>query len=290
MLSILLPVYNWNVGPLVRDLHEQALQLALPFEIRVYDDASPLGYGAWKSVGELPQVVVRCSAQNEGRARLRNRLASDARGNWLLFLDADAAPPDAYFLGRYWQQRHRASVLCGGTAYADAPPEAPEQYLRWHFGRHREQRTAARRTKAPYAAFSTFNFMIRRETFRAIRFDDSLRHYGHEDTLFGWELERRGIAIHHLDNPLLHLGLDSAAQFLEKTRQGIRNLHRLRQRHPGFGTRLVTAAERLGPFGPVLSAMRSTLENRLLGIRPRLWMLDVWKLGVYRDSATNNGQ
>ncbi len=40
MLSILIPVYNFDVRKLVHQLHEQGLLLEIPFEIICVDDAS----------------------------------------------------------------------------------------------------------------------------------------------------------------------------------------------------------------------------------------------------------
>ena len=40
MLSILIPVYNYNAVDLVQKLHEQASQAGIPFEILLLDDNS----------------------------------------------------------------------------------------------------------------------------------------------------------------------------------------------------------------------------------------------------------
>ena len=40
MLSILIPVYNYNVVPLVLELHKQCLECEIDFEILCQDDAS----------------------------------------------------------------------------------------------------------------------------------------------------------------------------------------------------------------------------------------------------------
>ena len=42
MLSILIPTYNYNVVPLVLDLHKQCLECEINFEILVFDDGSKL--------------------------------------------------------------------------------------------------------------------------------------------------------------------------------------------------------------------------------------------------------
>ena len=51
-------------------------------------------------------------------------------------------------------------------------------------------------------------------------FNPLISGYGHEDTLFGFELEQNGIVIRHIDNPVLNAHLDSNTQFLYKTDAG----------------------------------------------------------------------
>ena len=41
MISILIPTYNYNVFPLVKEAHHQGEKAGIPFEILVYDDCSP---------------------------------------------------------------------------------------------------------------------------------------------------------------------------------------------------------------------------------------------------------
>ena len=114
-------------------------------------------------------------------------------------------------------------MVCGGTSYRPNPPER-DCLLRWTYGMRCEIRSAAERNKQPNAQFSTFNFLIQKELFSEIRFNELLRNYGHEDTLFGFELRKKGITITHIDNPLYHVGIDTNKVYLEKTREGVENL------------------------------------------------------------------
>ena len=279
MLSILIPVYRWDVRPLVRALYAQARATGEAFELLVYDDASGDATAAQlRELGKPAEVRVKVMPENVGRARLRNRLATDARGDWLLFMDADAGVPPTDFLANYLSARNGADVLCGGTAYAPTPPADPAYYLRWHYGRRREQRSARVRAAAPYASFSTFNFMIRRTIFAQIRFDERLRTYGHEDTIFGWQLAQRKIPIAHLDNPLLHLGIDNNKVFMRKCQRSISNLKLLKQYYPTFDTRLLRAHRRLAWALPVFRSLEKTIHTHLLGPAPQLHLFDLWKL------------
>ena len=121
-------------------------------------------------------------------------------------------------------------VVCGGTSYRPNPP-ARDCLLRWTYGTRCEIRSAAERNKHPNAQFSTFNFLIQKELFSEIRFNELLRNYGHEDTLFGFELRKKNITITHIDNPLYHVGIDTNRIYLEKTRQGVENLKILMEQY-----------------------------------------------------------
>jgi hypothetical protein len=91
----------------------------------------------------------------------------------------------------------------------------------------KEQKKAADRNKRPHAGFSTFNVMIEKSVFSRIRFNEELKQYGHEDTLMGYQLKKAGISILHIDNGLIHEGLESNKDFLNKTKLGIENLSKL---------------------------------------------------------------
>ena len=71
---------------------------------------------------------------------------------------------------------------------------------------------------------ATFNFMIRKDLFEQICFDETISGYGHEDTLFGWALRQQGVIIKHIDNPLIHISLDDSTIFISKIENSVKNL------------------------------------------------------------------
>ena len=160
-------------------------------------------------------------SKTKGRSQNRNELAEAAEGTHLVFMDADALPKTAGFLNRYCNYAQNAQVIVGGTAYQ---PGFKVDSLRVKIGKLKEQITPAKRDKKPYASFSAFNFMIQRELFENIQFDPRLEKYGHEDTLFGQELRRRGATIDHIDNPAYHMGIDSGEVFMDKTAEAVDSL------------------------------------------------------------------
>lgn len=231
MLSICIPVYNYEVVVLVTELLRQAQQLQLDFEILVWEDGSTEEHKqANRSLARLhAQVHYVEWEDNRGRSIIRNRLAAAAHYRYLLFMDCDAYLPDDQFLARYqlaWEEEVDKQVICGGRVYPSQPEEASLQ-LHWRYGTTKESQSAAQRQQWPNRSFMTNNFLISKSIFVELAFNEALKGYGHEDTLFGWDLQKKGIQIKHIENPVVHVGMESAAVFLEKTKEGVANLHRL---------------------------------------------------------------
>ena len=287
-LSVLVPVYQREVGVLVRALLAQVSDWLAPVEILLLDDGSADEFRQLnRPLALLPGVHYRELPQNVGRAAIRNQLAAAARHEWLLLLDNDSLLPDARFLARYAAAatRSQAAVLIGGTTYEAAPPADPALYLRWHYGREREARPATVRQVAPYAQLTINNALVRATVFRQFPLDERLSGYGHEDTKFGAELAAAGISVLHINNPVLHDGLEPAAVFLVKSEQAVRNLSRV-HRENGLGTdaRLLQLALRLRLLGAAgvaqlaLAAAAPALRRQLLSATPNLRAFDLLKL------------
>lgn len=225
MLSILIPTYNYDCTQLVHDLQMQAQHLGIDYEIVVADDASPMCIYKKRNreINALPHCRFIELPENVGRACIRNRLADNAQGEWILFIDCDAEVISDSFISDYLVHVD-VDVVCGGLCHCETLP-SPEVSLRYAYEHRADKRRAARyRKQKPYEQFTPFNFMIRREVFQSIRFNERIVEYGYEDTLFGIALECRKARIRHIDNPLRHLGIESNSLFLEKTRVALRNL------------------------------------------------------------------
>ena len=285
-LSVLIPVYNRPVMELTNALLAQAPQWPGPVEIYLLDDGSeetcrrlnrPLGALLGVRYQELPR--------NVGRSAVRNQLAVGARHAWLLLLDNTGQLPDGQFLARYAVALGRAQVLIGGVCYAPGPPADPALRLRWRYGQAREVRPVAKRQVAPYSQLLINNLLISKKLLLRFTLDESLCGYGHEDTQLGWQLAVAAVSVLHLNNPVRHAGLETAATFLEKSEQAVRNLVQLlRENRVGSDARLVQAAQwlrRVGlapPARMALGAAASVLRRQLLGPHPSLVVLDVLKL------------
>ncbi len=287
MLSILIPTYNYDCRHLVSDLHQQAELAGIAYEVIVADDASP--EPIYKEKNREINTLLHCRLielpENVGRARIRNRLADEAQYEWLLFMDCDAEVISPTFITDYLRHTD-AEVVCGGLCHANALP-SPTMSLRYAYEKRADKRRAARyRERKPYEQFITFCFMVRASVFHTIRFDDSITEYGHEDTLFGIELEKRGVDIRHIDNPMCQGGIETNEEFLKKTRAALRNLASMESSMQGHSS-LLSAYGLLKKFRLHQLAARcfikqeQRLTQQLTGPSPRLPLFFVYKLGYF---------
>ncbi len=285
MLSILIPIYNCDVTNLVQALHQQCIEHGVPFEICCYDDQSDVAYKTInQSITQYSHIHYQELPNNVGRSKIRNTLAANAQHPYLLFMDGDAKVINEQFIQNYLKQINPSTLLYGGCLYASDPPIDPLKQLHYQFGKDREEIAPSIRSKTPYQAFKTFNFLIPKALFDTIRFDERIAQYGHEDTLFGMELERKGIPILHIDNPLEHLGIEDRDRFLQKQQLAIDNLYQLylENRAPaskllktfGFCKRLYITNIVRG----ILNLLFTFIGQQLAKPTPKIFYLDLYKL------------
>ena len=295
-LSICIPVYNQDVTSLVHELHRQASRSSCAFEILLMEDGSTSFLEENSTLGSLESVRYVRLQQNVGRSAIRNRLADEARYEYLIFMDCDVFPQDDSFLERYIRMEGH-DVVMGGYRYGEQPT-SDKHILRWKYGKEREERSAAERSVRPNDSFSTFNFMIKKALLERLRFDESLKGYGHEDTLFGLSLKREEISVTHIDNALSHLNYDTSDVFLQKSLNAVANLWLICQRR-GYAEdlaesiRILRCFRRIDRFGlPTLFAkiyplVRSSCEKKLLGKHPSLFIFDLYRL-IYLCVCSKN--
>jgi len=292
MISILIPVYNFNPMDLLEALSGQLHESGVEGEIIAGNDSSDLFYApVFEKASMIPGVSIYSSDKNLGRSMMRNRLAAMARFPFLLFIDGDAGIENRNFLDNYLKKADEGTVVCGGTAYKADRPVDNSRILRWKYGLKREVRSAVTRSSSPYSSFSSFNFMVPKRIFDLISFDEGLRRYGHEDTLYGIELEKNKIKIEHIDNPLIHLGLDNSVLFLEKTAEGLENLTDLYRSYHDAGIlvrriRVLRQYLQLRKTGLAIilkficPAFSGSIKRNLMGPSPSVFLFDIYKLCI----------
>ena len=291
-LSVLIPTFNYDCSRLVAQL---LLQLPKEGEVIVGDDCSTDAgiIGKFREIEAMPRCRTFRPNQNLGRAAIRNALAREAKGEWLLFIDADAEVRSSSFIVDYLAaaERSMVNVICGGTGNLPHCPR-PEVRLRYDYEVAAERRlTLEHRRRHPYAQFTTFNFLVWRTLFLSIGFDEHCKAYGHEDTRFGLELKQRGIEILHIDNKLTHLGLEDADVYIQKTETALRSLASIDielRRHIRVSA-LALRLKRwhlLGPIRMLFQVSKPLLQANLLGKHPNLKLFAFYKLGYYSSLRT----
>lgn len=294
MVSILIPTYNYVCTALVQALSRQGERLfaeldsGFRYEIIVGDDGSTDAATvlANRSINRLPHCRYWVAEKNMGRAAIRNRLADMAAYPYLLYIDSDARVEREDYLRRYFAAARQARVVVGGLRNVPSLP-SPEVSLRFRYEAQADRRrSAVCRSRTPYLHFSTFNFLIHRDLMREVRFNEKCFHYGYEDVYLGMELEHRHVKILHIDNELVHLGLDTNEVFLQKSETALRTLYgldRAVQRHAAV-SRTAERLKRCGLMPVVRWAYRlfgAEVRRNLLGKRPSLLLFSLYKLGYY---------
>lgn len=287
MISILIPTHNDCCVSLVIALSQQAATLKLEeWEVVVADDASTdsQSMSSNQTIDAMPHCRLIVLKNNIGRAGIRNLLASQAKGEWLLFIDADLTVIDKHYLERYVsfaRQHHAECVCCGGYKALSGP----SGNLRWVY----EQNTASaqlckQRQRHEYQSFKLSNTLLSKSIFLRCRLDENLKHYGYEDVMLGIQLEKSGIPVYHIDNPVGFCHYESNASYLAKLDEAADTLCRHRHDMQGY-SRLLTLAVRLRKSSVSwlwISLCRHIVplcRRNLLSDKPIFIMLRLYQLG-----------
>lgn len=269
-LSVLIPVYNWDVSALLLRLLQEADACGLwgEVELLVLDDGSSdpatlAGNEAWFSEHRRPFLSYTPLGRNFGRSGVRNLLAAQARGAFLLFLDCDVLPDSDRFLREYLEraQAGEFDVVCGGVSYLTRVLNGAEFDYHAYLGSRKEVQPAALRNQAPWRHILTSNIMVRKRVFQDTPFDERFTGYGYEDIEWGVRLARQ-YRILHIDNTASHLGLVSKARAYEKMCNSVPNYLLLKELCPeAFAASAISKL--VGPLTGCGSRLLNLLDRSL---------------------------
>lgn len=299
MISILVPVYNYDVTELAAALSRQLDALQRPGEIILLDDGSSAEFrNINAATANLPHVRYIEAGKNHGRIRIRQLLAEKALYDWLLFLDCDSQLNFDTFLHTYAVHVRYAErsgegplVIVGGRSYSSEPPGDCNYRLHWQYGSEREAMSHDARDINPYNGFMSNNFVVHKSIFQQLSFASDWQGYGHEDTWIGIQLEKMGVPIDHLDNAAMHVGLENTESFLFKTQQALQNLHRLAKLVPEDAlkrhVKLFRVYRQLKGWGLlwlpkiIYTLQRKKIEKNLFSCNPSLFYFDLYRLSRF---------
>jgi glycosyltransferase involved in cell wall biosynthesis len=302
MLSILIPVYNYEINKLLNQLVGQCLESKIEYEIICFDDASSNFYRD-TNAGVCADLNLKYLTTNinKGRSTARNILAQHAKYENLLFMDCDVSIIHETYLTNYikYIAGSNYSVVYGACSYSVERPADTSLVLHWLYGSRKENPPSAIRAKYPYKTFHTVNFLVKKNIILSIPFDETISGYGYEDSLWAFELQQQNISIIHIDNPVQHLGLYPTKLFLRKTAKAMRNLYDL-QNKKKFETLLTQSLKILDTFGlqvfayKIYRKLERSIVRNLFSSNPSLFYYALFKSGLmmriarYKDRISNH--
>ncbi|MDZ4690794.1 glycosyltransferase family A protein [Terricaulis sp.] len=271
-LSVLTPFHRYDPSPLLNAMANAPRDV----EFVLLDDGSGSAellarvISAASATGAPVRVIVW--AKNQGRAAGRNRLVAEARGAYVLFLDADMIPDTLNFLARWLAVADEASPVAafGGLSLNHAAITSETALHHNLFGAS-DCRDARARSQSPAQFTASANLMVRRDFLAAHPFDNRFVGWGFEDV--DWALSAAAnIEILHVDNSATHAGLDDVDTLIRKSAEAGPNFARLAAKHPRevsrFSAHRVASWLRLAPARETLRTIFAWIARDPLGAAP----------------------
>lgn len=287
MISILIPIYNYNIENLILRLEAQLSKIDIKYEIICCDDCSTEHYN-YKFDNE-GQVSFLRNSSNLGRTETRQKLARRAQFEWLLFLDADVLPSNDLFIKNYLNVlRNEKFELCfGGFSYELNPPTI-DYILRWKYGHAKESIRANQRELEPYKTIISANILVKKGVFLKINANFLGNYYGY-DNLFSIQLKKHKVAVLHIDNSVLHLGLETGEVYLRKKELAAETIFRAyntnkinESDNKLLNTYLLLKRAGVTPMVSfVFKKTKNKLRHNLLGANPNMFLLNCYRLGYF---------
>lgn len=293
-LSVCIPVYNFDVRELVRDLKKEIMEHQIQAEILLIDDASNQQFILTNKELENEVENFVFLEKNVGRSQIRNLFLYYSSGDYLLFLDCDGKITNPQFLRNYLNfiEKNDIKAVFGGRKVSENQPDS-EHLLRWRYSTERENLPLNKRLIQPYLSFQTNNFIVKKSVLEKVNFNPEFQKYGYEDLLFAMDLKHADIPVHHIDNPILNNDVESNEIYLKKVDESIESLHKMLVNNkisPKIkDIRLIKAYHYLNKRGGArifkkLFAVRKTaIRNKLLQGDCNLKYLDFYKLGLLTE-------
>jgi hypothetical protein len=287
MLSILIPIYNYNVYPLVLELHKQCLKCEIEFEILCQDDASGSDLNIEnEKINLLSNSSFQTLNKNIAHRKNRNLLAENAKYHYLLFIDGDSHLISSNYILNYIQNIMDFDIVYGGRLHPENCP-SDRQKLRWKYGKFIEDKTFENRNKNPFQSLLFNNTLIKKDCFNKVKFDSYLIKYGHDDTQLSYQLSLLKTKVNHINNPVEHGDIDSNSLFIAKMKNSLENLFYLideRKITPNY-TKLISLFFFLNKLKltPLVSKFYLKYEKMIFknleGNNPNLIVFNVFRIG-----------
>lgn len=289
-LSILIPFFKDDASALISALATQ--KQSETTEIILVDDGTgqpDLTARLQSLIKGLPAAICLITlAENGGRAAARNRLQQAARSDWLLFLDADMRPVSQNFLQTYLSEieRNKADIIFGGFT-VESQSEEKSGALHRALSAVSDCLPLKERQAAGPQYVASSNLCLRKSVITENPFDNGFVGWGWEDSEWAARVSKNYELI-HVDNPALHLGLESEDTLLRRFQLSGSNYARFTDKHPELAKTLPLFRLSKGlkkvpgqKFGrPILK----WLVKSKAPMRARLMALKLWRASWYSEA------
>ena len=289
MISVLIPVYNFEVISLVTSLSKELSSLNFPYEIILLDDFSEIKYKEKnRKISKIDNVRYAELEENVGRAKIRNKLATKATYEYLLFLDCDSEIPSKTFIQNYVNNITEDTVLHGGTIVTNEYRK-DICILRWDY----EDKVYSFYRRFPSKrAFTSNNFFITKTVFNQIKFNEEITSYGYEDSVFAIDLKRNGFKIKNMNNPVIHIGLEPNEVYLAKIEASLLNLYKLYAHYENQQElrdeikllkfiKILKQTKLIYFIAFLFTALRQKIKNNLLSNDPKIRYFNFYKIAYF---------
>lgn len=272
----------------MENIHSQAIELGIDFEILVYEDGSKEFLEINRKIASLSKVDYKFLPKNIGRTALRTSMAKNAKFEYCLFLDADVFPKNGDFLKKYFQIiTTNPDVVFGGISYQTEKPER-HQILRWKYGKEREAKTVEKRMESPYFIISQ-NLLIKKDVF--IKANDLQENLYGLDNYFSGRLKVLQAKIIHIDNTVIHRGLETSEKFIKKALEAVKTTVILENRNlmdnnirPIQKSYLkLKKMKMVSLYSFLISPFIALMERNFQSGNPNLFWFDLYRLNYYID-------
>lgn len=220
MLSICITARNQPLKDLINRLQEQAGTISVDIEICVAEAASN------EAISHENENL--CNGQNikyfrhnqyMSHGQMKNMLAQNASGSYLLFIHGEMHITHKKYLGLFTEVVQPGVVVHGGISASGRRP-TPEYELHWLAMHNLLSYTSDERNEHPYYHLCTNNMMIPRGLFLQYPMPDSDDFSGLLP--YSFELKNHKIPVIHIDNPISTGSFIETLRFLAITRTQIR--------------------------------------------------------------------
>ena len=288
-LSILIPFYRDNPSEVIETL----TRIAGPsVEVLTYDDGTgdkDLSRDVSAAIKSAPcQATLFTAHENRGRAYGRNHLFNAAKADWVLFLDADMMPMSDDFIAAYLKEikAETSDVLFGGFQVATTRGRQETEIHRV-LSITSDCATASERQRLGPKNVASSNLCVRKTVLTAEPFDTGFKGWGWEDSEWAARVSA-AYRLKHIDNPALHLGLETTDTLLKRFRTSGANYIRFTQRHPDLAASLplykwVTRLRKIPGHQLLRPFLKLMVKINQTPMKLRIAALKLWRASWYAE-------